>query len=206
MSQEKSAALGVFVSPGAFGIFLGKLIGKQDGLPVALVIIILFAAAALILRIRFRKGTLFASDNAPVSFDKASAPVAIIAAACLFLVVCLRSYAGMTLSFSWKGEGYWGWALITAVVLGKNGRRVSRRPVRRRPYVRHIAGSFRRVVFPAGCPDCRRGRAVLFNMTMPVTLWAMAQLLPSARGFSFGLLTFGLFRALCPSILDVRRC
>ena len=39
---------------------------------------------------------------------------------------------------------------------------------------------------------------LLFNMTMPVTLWAMAKLFPGAKGFSFGLLTFGLFLGYLP--------
>ena len=41
----------------------------------------------------------------------------------------------------------------------------------------------------------------LFNMTMPLTLWAAARALPGARGFSFGLLTFGLFVGCLPSFL-----
>ena len=39
---------------------------------------------------------------------------------------------------------------------------------------------------------------LLFNMTMPLTLWAAARLLPQARGFAFGLLTFGLFLGFLP--------
>ena len=41
----------------------------------------------------------------------------------------------------------------------------------------------------------------LFNMTMPLTLWAAARLLPGAKGFSFGLLTFGLFLGFLPVCL-----
>ena len=41
----------------------------------------------------------------------------------------------------------------------------------------------------------------LFNMTMPITLWAAARVLPGARGFAFGLLTFGLFLGFLPSYL-----
>ena len=43
----------------------------------------------------------------------------------------------------------------------------------------------------------------LFNMTMPLTLWASARLLPSARGFAFGLLTFGLFMGFLPAAFGV---
>ena len=41
----------------------------------------------------------------------------------------------------------------------------------------------------------------LFNMTMPVTLWAVAKVTPGAKGFAFGLLTFGLFLGFLPSWL-----
>ena len=41
----------------------------------------------------------------------------------------------------------------------------------------------------------------LFNMTMPVTLWAAARVTPGAKGFSFGLLTFALFLGYLPSFL-----
>ncbi|MBR5284390.1 MAG: hypothetical protein IKU27_05030, partial [Clostridia bacterium] len=41
----------------------------------------------------------------------------------------------------------------------------------------------------------------LFNMTMPITLWAAAKVTPGAKGFAFGLLTFGLFLGYVPTWL-----
>ena len=41
----------------------------------------------------------------------------------------------------------------------------------------------------------------LFNMTMPMTLWAAARVLPGAKGFAFGLLTFALFIGYLPVYL-----
>ena len=46
---------------------------------------------------------------------------------------------------------------------------------------------------PAGC-----AAVLLFNMTMPVTLRAAADLLAPRNGFSFGLLTFALFIGFIP--------
>ncbi len=43
----------------------------------------------------------------------------------------------------------------------------------------------------------------LFNMTMPVTLWAAARLMPGAKGFAFGLLTFALFLGFLPTWLGL---
>ena len=43
-------------------------------------------------------------------------------------------------------------------------------------------------------------------MTMPMTLWAAAQLLQGAKGFGFGLLTFALFVGYLPVYLAGPRC
>ena len=36
---------------------------------------------------------------------------------------------------------------------------------------------------------------------MPLTLWAVSKVFPGAKGFGFGLLTFGLFVGFCPAWL-----
>ena len=41
----------------------------------------------------------------------------------------------------------------------------------------------------------------LFNITMPITLFALAQTMSGCKGFSFGLLTFALFLGYLPSYL-----
>lgn len=201
VSHEKSSALGVFIAPGALGIFLGKIMGGQGTVVSLIIIAVLLTAAFLILWIRLRKGKSFISKNRPVSFGKSGSPAILIALVCLFLVVCLRSYVGMTLAFPWKGEGYWSWALIFAVVLGKaaGGFLADRFGAVKTAGVSLLlaAGLFVLPTFPmAGIASI-----FLFNMTMPITLWAVARLLPGAKGFSFGLLTFGLFLGFVPVYL-----
>jgi FSR family fosmidomycin resistance protein-like MFS transporter len=44
---------------------------------------------------------------------------------------------------------------------------------------------------------------LLFNMTMPITLWAMAKIFSAAKGFAFGLLSFGLFIGFVPLYLGI---
>ncbi|MBQ4369680.1 MAG: hypothetical protein II784_01625, partial [Oscillospiraceae bacterium] len=103
--------LGVYVSPGAFGIFFGAMLGKNGTLPVYLPAVVLAAAAICIIALR---GTR--SENA--GFSLSGAGGAAPAALCLFLVVCLRSYMGMLFSFPWK-SGLWAVLLVCGVVLGK---------------------------------------------------------------------------------------
>ena len=79
-------------------------------------------------------------------------------------------------------------------------------------------GEFVSIVGPSGCgkstllsliaaavlflfadsPYAGTAAIFLFNMTMPVTLWALAQRMPGCKGFSFGLLTFALFLGFAP--------
>ena len=43
VSKEKSSALGIFVSPGAFGLYSGTLFGKKSELSSILIVVILLA-------------------------------------------------------------------------------------------------------------------------------------------------------------------
>jgi len=202
ISEKKLGALGVFVSPGAFGIYYGTMLGRGEEFSAIFIPLVLVIAAVLILAIyKAQKGTY--PKNASFSLKDISSSKALTVAACLFLVVCLRSFAGLSLDFSWKGIGYWGTALICAVVFGKTigG------------FIADKFGVFKTALFSLGIasilfllpqtPVAGVTALLLFNMTMPITLWAMAKIIPGAKGFAFGLLTFGLFLGFLPVYLGV---
>lgn len=202
ISENKCASLGVFVSPGAWGIYFGTIFGRGDGLTSVPVVLALFAAAGLILATyRAQRGAY--PKNAAFSISNLASRQMIYAAACLFLVVCLRSYVGLTLNFSWKSTGYWGLALVCAVVLGKTagGFAADRFGVMKTTFISLWAAAFL-FMFPQ-MPLSGVTAVLLFNMTMPITLWVMAKIFPGAKGFSFGLLTFGLFLGFLPVYLGV---
>lgn len=198
ISREKSSALGIFVSPGALGIYLGTVMGNQGSIPGLPVILVLSAAAVCISVVQYIPNRSFLSDNKPLSFDGIGSSAVLAAVACLFFVVCLRSYVGMTLDFSWKGQGRWGIVLVLAVVLGKmaGGIFADRFGAVKASFISlGIAAVL--FLFSAN-PLAGVGAVFLFNMTMPITLWAVARILPGSKGFSFGLLTFGLFLGFIP--------
>ena len=191
--SERTAPLGVFVSPGALGVYFGTLLGKQH-LSTHPVLAALLLAAGLLLVFR-RKNALYSSP--PVSLPGKQV---LLPAAMLFAVVILRSYGSMAASFPWK-EGPLVPAAVLSVALGKA-----------------LGGvlSDRFGATPVSC--CSLGVAAalflcsanaaaglialgLFNMTMPITLHALSQKMPGAKGFSFGLLTFALFLGFLPSYL-----
>ncbi len=210
-SQKKGTALGIFVSPGALGLFLGTKLGKSSapllwigpvGLSVFAILLLCFCSASrhgftaasspfrsVLLRLK-RPG-----ENATFHLKPTISPLWLIP---LFLVVVLRSYMGMNQSFSWK-QGVWSWLLVLALVPGKAAGGCLMDKIRPVPAAIGSLGLAALLYFGAGIPVCGTLAVFLFNMTMPITLWAAARLLPGAKGFAFGLLTFGLFLGYVPS-------
>lgn len=187
-SHAKSGALGIFVSPGALGLFLGGL-GASSLPPAVGAAVCGLSAAAILLWCR-------GPENAPASLQgtaKSGVPCALL---CLFLVVVLRSALGLAFDFSWKGSLAPPFTL--AVVLGKTcGGLLADRIGPRRTAVLTLLASAVLFVF-SGVPAAGLAAVFLFNTTMPLTLHAASRRLPGAKGFSFGLLTFALFLGFLP--------
>ena len=193
LSRNRAAPLGVFVSPGAFGIYLGTILGGAGLSPLPILAVLLASCVGILLFCR----SADLPDNGSLELpDRRVLPCAVL----LFLVVVLRSYGGMTAAFPWK-TGFWSLAAVSAVVFGKT-----------------LGGflSDRFGLFPSAAISlilcavlfCLSGSAVpgllallLFNMTMPMTLFALARSMPGTKGFSFGLLTFALFLGFLPVYL-----
>lgn len=195
-STRRAAALGVFVSPGALGLYIGTLWGKGRALPLWIAPLVLILLAAAILWLCRRQFGSLRSGNAPLDLSGRAAPLLP-----LFLVVVLRSYMGMNQSFPWKGTGQWALVLTLALVLGKTAGGFFMDRLRPRPAAALSLGLAAGLYLLSASPLPGVLAVFLFNMTMPVTLWAVARVMPGAKGFTFGLLTFGLFLGCLPSLL-----
>ena len=194
---RRSAALGIFVSPGAVGLFLGTLWGRVDAVslwagPVGLLVL----AGAILWLCRRTFGSL-RSGNAPVEAEPAGGSWLPLVP--LFLVVVLRSWMGLGQSFPWKAA--WGLPLVLALALGKAAGGFLMDAVGPRRAAGWSLGLAAALYLLSGAPLPGLLAVFLFNMTMPMTLWAAAQLLPGAKGFGFGLLTFALFVGYLPVYL-----
>ena len=191
LSGHRAAPLGVFVSPGAFGLFLGTLWGNQAGSRWPVLLLLTICTLLML----WMPGKKQLPANAPLSLPG----IRLLPwAALLFLVVVLRSYGGMLADFSWK-TGVWSWISVAAVVLGKTcGGFLSDK-------LHPIPASFGSLILAAAMfclsdiPFCGVLALFFFNMTMPITLFALAQAMPGCKGFSFGLLTFALFLGFLPA-------
>jgi FSR family fosmidomycin resistance protein-like MFS transporter len=202
MSEKKLGALGIFVSPGAFGIYYGTVFGKGNGFPAIIIPLTLIITAGLIFILhKAQRGTY--PKNAIFSLDGVNSRGIFITVACLFLVVCLRSFVGLSLSFPWKSTGYWGTVVVCAVVFGKTiGGFAADRFGLSKTSLFSLGIAALLFLLPQ-IPIAGVTAILLFNMTMPITLWAVAKIFPNAKGFSFGLLTFGLFLGFLPVYLGI---
>lgn len=201
-SQHKTSLLGIFVAPGALGIYLGTLYGKQDSLAKGLVVIMLFLIAIAILFAGFHSKMLANSNNASVMLRGNISFGIMVSLVCLVVVVCLRSYFGMITNFPWKSKGEWGIVVVLAVVFGKvAGGFLADWLGAKKASMLSLAIATMFYLF-SGYPIFGTAAVFFFNMTMPITLWAVARILKNTKGFAFGLLTFGLYIGFLPVYLN----
>lgn len=194
--------LGVFVAPGALGLYLGTQLAKGEVFPmIGLLIVIGTVAVCCLGWCRYR---MLSQKKVPVIVgETAMEKENLFLLLGCFVVVVIRSYIGMAVGFSWKSTILAGTVAVLAVVLGK------------------VAGGFaaagigiRRTVvlsllLSALCFLLSKNMVAgvlalfLFNMTMPITLYMLVQRLKGLEGFAFGLLTFGLFLGFLPTYLGL---
>lgn len=183
--------LGVFVAPGAVGLYIGTLLGKGSASFLPLTVACVFAAAVIVWLGFLKKYRASASDQ---HNDSRKVPLLVL---CCFAVVILRSFTGFAATFDWK-IGMTGFLAVLATALGKalGGFLSARFGSGKTMTVTLLLAA---VCFLLGKhPVFGLLALLLFNMSMPVTLYLLARHLPGLPGFSFGLLTFALFLGFVP--------
>jgi FSR family fosmidomycin resistance protein-like MFS transporter len=198
----RATPLGVFVAPGAAGVVAGTLVGRAGG-PVWLFAVALLplAAATLVL-----PAPVFAANP---SSSRSGSDVSAAAATGLELIVLLllfviavRAYAGMALVLPWKSHLPLLAFLTTGVVLGKGlGGVLADRFGWRAVAVSALLLSIPLLALGPTSAAAGVAGSFLFNMTMPITLVAVAHALHGHDGFAFGLTCLALFVGSAPVII-----
>ncbi len=199
-SGERLGPLGIFVSPGALGLFLGISLAPGDLTEALLPMILNVLCAVGILIYQLKVFHSLKSQNEPLSFalkKPKGMGLCLYALLGLFLVVALRSYVGFALSFSWK-TGVWVTVLTVALVAGKRlGGLLSDWIGLQKTAIATLAIAALAFLFP-DVPAMGTLAVLFFNMTMPMTLWALTRIMSGARGFAFGTLTCALYVGWLP--------
>lgn len=198
ISDKKATLSGIFVSTGAMGIFLGgksALIGFDK---FYIVVIILLASAILLLCLYDQiKNSVNNSKIKAIKLTK-NEWIAII---CIFITVCIRSYVGMILAFTWKSEFIFALLSIFGVVLGKMlggiiGDKIGFDKISISLFISAIC-----FIFSFTNPIIGIIAILLFNMTMPITLICLSNIFDNNKGLAFGLLTLALFVGAVPTFV-----
>lgn len=206
----RAGPVGVFVAPGAAGLAAGILAGKTGGTgwPFAAVLLVLAVILAIAPQPRFAAGrpagpdAIGMTDSRLIPPQPSLATTGMVAAVLLLVVVGIRSYVGLTLALPWKSEFWLLVALTAAVVTGKAlggllGDRLGWRPVA----VTALLVSLPLLALGGDSPVAGIAGMLAFNLTMPVTLAAVAAMLPRGReGFAFGLTCLALFIGAAPAL------
>lgn len=235
-SRSLLVRLGVFVAPGALGLYLGTLAAKAGYWSAAF----LCGSAAMLLccavffvwlrrteeldreqRQDVRTEYLHRTDGIQKPGPVAESVTDIAGSrksggstvkkyrivrlsVCCLLVVIIRSYIGMAVTFPWKTGISAGLPAVLALAGGKTagGFLAAWGGAKRTAAVSLMSASVCYLfsfVMPIGL-----AALFFFNMTMPITLYWMIAALPRMPGFVFGFLTFALFLGFLPAYLNMQ--
>lgn len=210
-SKNEAAPLGIFVSPGAIGIFFGTMLGREGNLSPVFLTGLLAGAVIWLFYISRGQGAALAEGlcrDAQMTDAGFVQPytVAVGAVLCFFLVVVFRSYLGMIAVFPWKDTLTEGILVLAAVFGGKlaGGFAADKLGIRKAAVGTLGAAT---VLF-LGSDVMWAGVLALFffNMSMPITLYLAAKVLKGQNGFAFGILTFGIFIGFLPAYAGGNAC
>lgn len=198
ISDKKATLSGIFVSTGAMGIFLG---GKSASIgfdKYYIVILILLLSAVLLFWLYKQIKNKDGFKNESVIIPKLNTNE-IIAITCLIITVIIRGYVGLILAFEWKSSFILALISIFAVVFGKMlggiiGDKIGFMKI---SLISLIVSA---ILFIFAFNNSVLGilAILFFNMTMPITLTALSNILFNNKGMAFGLLTVALFIGAVP--------
>ena len=201
-SEGRAAPSGLFICTGAFGVFFGARASDLLGtvLLFAIVALMLASAVGTVLLI---PGSRDHSTRHEIESPRLS-PAARTAIVLLVITVALRSYAGMVMAFPWKGALPLAVVAVCAVVAGKAaGGIVADRIGLAKTSA--LSLGLAALLFPIGwtIPAAGVAATFLFNFTMPITLIALAELMPENRGLAFGAASFALAVGAAPALMGL---
>ena len=185
--------LGIFVAPGAIGLFLGTVF--HSSIYYNLIHIIVDIVLVVL-------GILIISDNIEIQCNYKNELILNnktikIICAC-FIVVVLRSLTGMAISFPWKNTTLISFISVIFLALGKSagGLLSSSIGMKKTTIITLLISA----IAYGLSSNMYFGLLALFffNMTMPLTLYLLSQSMKNMPGFAFGILTFALFIGYLP--------
>jgi len=182
VTPGRATAPGIFVAPGVLGLAAGTMIGKSG----VLITWPFLLALALALFVAFRATYPKVESPRPFKTLDISAPWTVIFI--LLFSIAIRSFVGKAGTYAAPKETMVLLGLASAAFAGKAmGGVLSDRLGWIRVSVAALLISAPMLAFGAGYPTMVIIGMFIFQMTMPVTMVAIASIIPGRPGLAFGL-------------------
>jgi FSR family fosmidomycin resistance protein-like MFS transporter len=195
----KASMPGVFVAPGGIGLFAGGLILKLHGFHPDIFIIPLLCMG--LVTVLLKSPPLFYEIKKAGSMN-----FLVVTVMLLLITICIRSAVGLSIGFQWKSKMLLVILLTAGVALGKGlGGFMADWFGWIKITVGGLVVSALLLFYGSQIPAIGITGMFLFNLTMPVTLVAISNLLPGRPGFSFGLTTFALIAGALPTFFSYKK-
>jgi FSR family fosmidomycin resistance protein-like MFS transporter len=194
VSPEKAGPSGLFVAPGAIGLTIGTIIGKNSGFPVLLFFVLCIVALAAI--IFFKPQGETSSDANYLPHRKWQAFIAML----LLISITIRSLVGFSAGSPWQGHKTVLLFFVVAIFFGKAfGGIISDKVGWLKTATIALLLSVPFLALGFNNSICTIIGILLLQMTMPITLAALYRLFPQKPGFTFGLACLALIIGATPA-------
>ena len=194
MGNGRAKLPGAFVAPGAVGLFLGSFWGFIPNIENIWLAFFPLICISLMLFLDIPQ------EKQKIYENKASVPIYAIILILIMISVCIRSFVGLSFDFAAKDNFNLLLILVFAIAAGKFAGGI----------LADKFGMFNTAVIGLliSAPLLKFGYIpqlailgmFLFNLTMPVTLTALANMMPKYKGLAFGLTTLALLVGFLPVI------
>lgn len=199
LTPTKATAPGLYVALGAVGLLIGTILGKSGEFATWPFLVLLILMGTAILAVPKPSMNYSVDRSKPIHFFK-------IILLLVLVSITIRSFVGFIVDFPWKSDFFLLISLTLAVVLGKAGGGIlADRFGWTRIAVGALAVSVPLLTFGSHIPQLGIVGMFLFNMTMPVTLVAVSNVLPGRPAFAFGLTCLALLIGSLPIFAGLRQ-
>ena len=201
ISDKKATLPGIYVATGAMGLYIGLKSKLFENYMFYGITITLVVSIILLLWLYKQAKEKYNINNELQEYEELSGDKQIIAY-CLLVTICIRSYLGLILNFEWKSNFVIGLITVSAVVLGKMlGGIIGDKFGWKKISSLSLVGSAILFIFSFDNMICGILAILLFNMTMPITLTALSNMMYKNKGMAFGMTTLALFIGAVPVLL-----
>ena len=188
ISNKKASKIGIYVAPGALGLFIGTNINKLK-YPIFIVIILLILSIVALYYLGKNTETKIKQKEIGILDLKLSKQIVVYF---ILIAICIRGLLGFLLNYSWKSDFSLALILVIMVVLGKMlGGVLADKFGLGKVGVVSLFLSAILFIFSFDSIIIAMISVFLFNMTMPLTLILLANYLDH-YGLAFGLNTTAL--------------